>query len=89
VSLADVTFHHVARAGLIRATRDDDDRHDVLESRGGHEGGGQSLVATAHQDCGVEHVRIGVYLNHARDELARGQRVVHPVMPLGDAVADV
>ncbi|MPL67232.1 hypothetical protein SDC9_12923 [bioreactor metagenome] len=77
---------HRDLARFHRPARDEDHR-DVQPHRGHHHAGGD-LVAVRDADHRVGAVAVHHVFDRIRDDLARGQRVEHPVVAHGDAVVD-
>lgn len=73
-------------SGLHRPAGDEY-RGDV-QPHGGHEHPGSYLVAVADAHQGIGLVRIDHVFHAVSDDLARGQRIEHTVMPHGDPVVD-
>ena len=68
------------------AAIDEDRRH--VEPAHGHHHAGQRLVAAGHADQRVVAMAAHGELDGIGDDLARGQRGLHALMPHGDAVGD-
>ena len=58
-----------------------------VDARGRHQHAGHDLVAVGNQHERVKAVGLGERFDAVGDELARHQRIVHSLMPHGDAVA--
>ncbi len=76
----------IALARGHRPARDDDRRH--VGAQGGHHHAGGDLVAVGDADHAVEAVRLEHRLDGVGDQVAAGQRELHPAVAHGDAVVD-
>ena len=77
----------VGRFARLHRSAADEDRGDVA-AHGAHQHAGHDLVAVGDADHAVEAVGADHRLDRVGDQLAAGQRELHPLVAHGDAVVD-